>query len=33
MLIHVALFVLSALGLVASAREFIRRGRTVGLWA
>ena len=33
MLIHIALFFLSALGLVGSAREFIRRGRIIGLWA
>lgn len=30
--IDVALFILSAFGLVAAGREFVRRGHNLGLW-
>jgi hypothetical protein len=32
MLTEIVMFVLSALGLVAAGREFLRRGRNLGLW-
>jgi len=31
-LIQIVLFILSALGLVAAGKEFLRRGRNLGLW-
>lgn len=33
MLINLALFILSAIGLAAAVKTFVQRGRTVGLWA
>lgn len=32
MLTGIVLFILSALGLVVAGREFLRRGRNLGLW-
>lgn len=32
MLIDIAMFVLSALGLLAAGQQFIQRGRNLGLW-
>jgi hypothetical protein len=33
MWIEIALFILSALGLVAAGREFLVRGQNLGLWS
>jgi len=32
MLIDIAFFILSALGLIAASKEFLQRGRNIGLW-
>lgn len=33
MLIQIVLFVLSGLSLVAAGKEFLQRGRNLGLWS
>jgi hypothetical protein len=32
MLTEIVLFILSALGLVAAGKQFLQRGRNLGLW-
>ncbi len=32
MLTEIVLFILSALGLIAAGKEFLRRGSNLGLW-